>query len=188
MVSGPEYEERLRTLADYVYKLRRYDYARVAYKLMSENSLISRDGYIGLVRVAKREKKLPELIQLLKIMVEKFPADEAASNEYNYYRLLARQEIENASDSAANLYRTNPKMMAFRITYALAYLRKRDAEKAYKLLNISRLNWEELEDLRKSIRAATLINTGQVIEAQELIYSINREELFPEELELIHPY
>ena len=188
LVSGIKYEDRVTTAADYVYKLQKYNYARKAYTMMSENSLVSRAGYIGLVKVAKMELKLTEVIKLLKIMVEKFPSDEAATNEYNYYRLLAKQDIGAATTSATNLYKINPKMMAFRITLALAYMRNGRPGDAYNMLNINKLNWDELEDLRKVMRAATLIQNGQATGAQGLIDSINRAVLFPEELELIHPY
>jgi len=188
IATGANYEDRLRTTADYVYKLGRLDYARKAYQIMSRNSLVSRAGYIGLVKVAKRELKLTELITLLKTMIEKFPSDEAASNEYNYYRLLAKQEIGMATNSATNLYKINPKMMAFRITLALAYMRNGKPADAYNMLNINKLEWDELEDLRKVIRAATLIQNGQATGAKGLLESINRDALFPEELELIHPY
>ena len=79
-------------------------------------------------------------------------------------------------------------MMAFRITLALAYMRNGRPGDAYNILNINKLNWDELEDLRKAVRAATLIQNGQATGAQGLIDSINRAVLFPEELELIHPY
>ena len=134
------------------------------------------------------EKKLPEVMRLLNIMIEKFPTDESAINEHNYFQLLTKQGMRSALQSAINLHKTNPKMMAFRITLALAYLRVGSPERAYNLLNSNDLDWKKMESLRKAVRAAVLIQNGQATEAQELIKFIYRDALFPEELELFHPY
>ena len=150
----------------------------------AKNPLVAYEGYEGLVKIARNEKKLNRLTELLETMVKKFPADGKATNDYNYYRLLAREEVDTATESAFKLYRTNPRLLSYRITLALAHLRNNSPDQAYLLLDLNGLEWEELSDIRKAVRAATLLEKQQEKEAQELIDSINMDALLPEERKL----
>ena len=116
-------------------------------------------------------------------MASKFPASESATNEHNYYRLLSGEEIPEATRSALMLYRSNPKMLSYRVTLALAYLRNHDTQSAYALLNANRIEWDEQSDINKAVRAATL-KEKQPKKAEALIDTINLDSLFTEEKKL----
>ena len=188
LAPGPQFEDRLRTAAEYVLKLRRFDYARKAYKLMPPDSQIPRTNFIGMIEVAKGEHKLDEVIMLLGLLVEHVPNDASAANDYNYYRLLKNADLNQAVLDAIKLYKSNKRVLDYRVTYALAFYRDNQFKEAHLLLNTKDVDWEGFKIIsRKVVRAATLIKVGHTAEAQKLIDTINLSKLMAEEKILLAP-
>jgi len=178
------YYERLMKAGNYAEAMRYFNYAEIAYEKIKNNPLSAKQGYVALFRIARAEGKTARLGELLAEMKPSYPHEQALINDINYYNLLLGKDVEQSTASALQLYTQHPKLMAYRVTMALALLRNNEADKANALLNIPGIDWSSLQDVWKFVKVLVEVANGN----QTVALMRELRNLLPEEKQLLDDY
>ena len=114
-----------------------------------------------------------------------FEMDEAR-NDTIYLRLITGgATTEQMQKEVTDLLTRKPNMLAYRTTGALYELRRGNAAGATKLYDGWKVDWTTASERFKVVRVAALTADGRKSEAEELLATIDRKKLRPEEVALL---
>jgi len=178
--------ELLWYMARYAERLGESARAAQIYQTLARTQPEPRQAWLSLLRLHEASGDTPALIGVLAAMAERYPQDTAIRNDLAYLRLLTGTESATASAEALARLETGPRIMAYRITAALALLRGGDPAAALHILENSGIpDWSQLQPGWQAVRAATLGATGQHGQARQAARAIPAARLKPEEAALI---
>lgn len=172
-------------LAQYAEKIGANDEAIKAYRRLTEISPNLKAAFVSLVRLLEPVGHTRDVREVLRLMMERFPEETAARNDYAYLTLLLNENVEATRQIAEQLFRANPNLLAHRATLALAYLRIQQPQNAKALLAGLNIKWSEVLPGWQCVYAATLASNGDVEGARQLARQIPTKNLKPEERFLI---
>ncbi|MEY2479951.1 MAG: hypothetical protein QOI04_878 [Verrucomicrobiota bacterium] len=115
------------------------------------------------------------------------PDDPNARDQLVYLDLLLGRNIDNNFELAKKLAEQYPTRLSYRVTAALAYLRKEEAAPALKQFDGPPIDWSRTPPAWAAVYAATLAANDQTEQAREMAAKIPVEKLNREERELIAP-
>ena len=119
------------------------------------------------------------------------PDDPNAADQLAYMNLLLGGNIEASFTSAKTLAEQYPNRLSFRVTAALAYLRKHDPGMALAQFkgpaSAPPIEWQKTPPAWQAVYAATLLANEQGDAARQVIATIPVDKLSPEERALIEP-
>jgi hypothetical protein len=113
--------------------------------------------------------------------------DPNAADQLAYLNLLVRSDVDRNVATAKTLAQKYPDRLSFRVTAALGFLRQHDPGLALAQFKGPPIEWQKAPAAWRAIYAATLMANDQADAAREIIATIPRDKLSPEERALIEP-
>ena len=175
-------------LGKYAEKMGLYDEARKTYTQMAHNPDQAMAGYTALLQLEAQHGTSGELMDTLKEMMVNLPTQPEPKNDWAYLNLLLNTQVDEASKIAKSLVESDPRMLAYRTTLALACLRKNDPAGAQKVYDGLQIDWNTSPASGKLVYALVLIANGKKDQALALVHDLDRSQLRAEELELWNSY
>lgn len=180
-----EKPEVISFVAAYALRIGERDQAIRAYTTLSRRKETALEGYLGLIRSWPPNTPASEILPVYQSFVESFPNIPEAANDLTYLQLLTNRDIFDATLRALEALRKDPNTLAPLSIAALAQLRNNEPEKAEALYEGRFIAWSTAPAPWKTIRAAVLLANGKTDEANELLATIDRSQLRPEERALL---
>ena len=115
------------------------------------------------------------------------PDDPNAADQLAYLNLLMGSDIDKNAANARKLAEKYPDRLSFRVTAALGFLRQHDPGVALAQFKGPPIEWQKTPPAWRAVYAATLLANDQADAAREIIATIPRDKLSPEERALIEP-
>jgi hypothetical protein len=119
------------------------------------------------------------------------PSDPNALDQLAYLNLLLGGDLDTNFEKARSLAEQYPTRLSFRVTAALGYLRKHDPGQALAQFKgppgAPPIEWQKTAPAWRAVYAAALLANDQREAAQDIIKTIPRDLLSPQEKELIAP-
>jgi tetratricopeptide (TPR) repeat protein len=115
------------------------------------------------------------------------PDDPNAADQLAYLNLLMGSDIDKNAANARKLAEKYPDRLSFRVTAALGFLRQHDPGLALAQFKGPPIEWQKAPPAWRAVYAATLLANDQADAAREIIATIPRDKLSPEERTLIQP-
>jgi hypothetical protein len=114
------------------------------------------------------------------------PDDPNAADQLAYLNLLLGEEIDKNFAVAKKLTEQYPNRLSYRVTTALGYLRQHDPGSALAQFKApAPIDWKRTLPAWRAVYAAALLASDRNDEAHDIIATIPRDRLNPQELELI---
>jgi hypothetical protein len=113
--------------------------------------------------------------------------DPNAADQLAYLNLLALSDVDRNVVTAKTLAQKYPDRLSFRVTAALGFLRQHEPGLALAQFKGPPIEWQKAPAAWRAIYAATLMANDQADAAREIIATIPRDKLSPEERALIEP-
>jgi len=187
LAAGPSTEQML-FIGNYAEKIGRLENAEAAFTSLSMNADTARVAFEGLLRLARKRGDMEKLRAVLGKMKERWPKDDAVKNDFAYVNLLTATAVDESLAAARELVAASPASMAHRTTLALAALRKNDPAGALSVYRGLSIPWDRVGAPQRAVYAAVLGANGKTAEARIEADAVPRDQLRPEELELIKPW
>lgn len=134
-----------------------------------------------LIAILQKQGKTFELYTNLRKYTDLFPSDKSALNDALYIGFLLNNTRGNELEKAKALFKSDPTILASRMTLVLGLLRNQQPDDAIKLLDGIPVNWFEVRDRWKLIAGVALNRTGFQADAKKLEAAISPSNLLPEE-------
>jgi hypothetical protein len=115
------------------------------------------------------------------------PDDPNAADQVAYLNLLMGSDIDANVATAKKLAEKYPDRLSFRVTAALGFLRQHDPGLALAQFKGPPIEWQKTPPAWRAVYAAALLANDQADAAREIIATIPRDQLSPEERTLIEP-
>lgn len=115
------------------------------------------------------------------------PNDPNAAGQVAYLNLLAGTDVDANFDAAKALAEKYPERLSFRVTAALAYLRKHDPGLALKQFDGPPIEWQRTPPAWRAVYAAVLMANERDDEAKKITATIPADKLTLEERKLLEP-
>lgn len=145
-------------------------------------------AYQGIERVSQKSGETAMQRTAMSKIVARTPEDPNAADQLAYLSLLLGEDIDKNFAIAKNLAERYPNRLAYRATLALGYLRQHDAAAALDQFKApAPIEWKRTLPAWRAIYAAALLGTDRSEEARQIISTIPRDRLNPQERELIGP-
>jgi len=153
---------------------------------MTDNPSTARQAFAALVPIVQKRQDAEELYQLYDRMLKRLPADTVVQNDHRYFAALTgrRADVSGGRDLVAQ----EPRMLAYRITLALAHLKNGQQEAAMKVFDGITLDPSQLQPYQRAVLAAVLGTNGREAEARQLAKSVPGDVVTVQEYELIAPW
>lgn len=180
-----EKPEVISFIAAYAVRTGERDQAIKAYTTLSRRKETALEGYLGLIRCWPPNAPAAEILPIYQAFVESFPSIPEATNDLTYLQLLTNRELFDATLRALEAHRNTPNTLAPLSIAALAHMRNNEPAKAEALYEGRFIPWSTAPAPWKTIRAAVLLANGKNTEANELLATIDRSQLRPEERALL---
>ena len=114
------------------------------------------------------------------------PDDPNAADQLAYLNLLLNEDVDKNFAIAKKLADQYPNRLAYRVSIALGYLRQHDAASALAQFKApAPIDWKRTLPGWRAVYAAALLASDHNEEARDIIGSIPRDQLNPQEQELI---
>ena len=159
--------------------------ATKAYRRLTQQGALARQAFLALIRLAEADGNTRVLREIMREMTASFPQDPAPRNDLAYLNLLLEENTESAVEMASRLVEEHPKMLAYRVTLALAHLRLNQPTQAREVFDSLNVNWPAVLPGWQAVHAAVLAANGQTHAARTITRMIAQERLKPEERALI---
>lgn len=173
--------EQVLYLAQYAEKIGADTEAIRAYRRVTELLPQHRPALLALLQLVEKNGGTRDVRDVVGLIVQRFPEDASAQNDYAYLNALLGENLEAAAQTGELLVRAQPEMLAHRITLALAWLRANRAAEAAKLLTPLQLDWAQVRPGWRAVFAAVLAASGDATAAQRLVASLSKDGMRPEE-------
>ena len=180
-----EKPEVISFIAAYALRTDKREEAIKAYTTLSRRKETALEGYLGLIRSWPKNSPASELLPVYQSFIESFPNIPEAANDLTYLQLLTNQNTFEASLRALESHRKSPSALAPLSIAALAHLRANEPAKADALYAGKFIPWSTAPAPWRTIRAAVLLANDKTPEALELLATIDKTQLRPEERALL---
>jgi hypothetical protein len=180
-----EKPEVISFIAAYALRTDEREEAIKAYTTLSRRKETALEGYLGLIRSWPKNSPASELLPVYQSFIESFPNIPEAANDLTYLQLLTNQNTFEASLRALESHRNSPSALAPLSIAALAHLRANEPAKADALYAGKFIPWSTAPAPWRTIRAAVLLANDKTPEALELLATIDKTQLRPEERALL---
>ena len=187
MQLGLAYEkpEVIAFIAAYALRIGEREQAIKAYTVLSQRKETALEGYLGLIRCWPANTPAAELVPLYEKFTESFPMLTEAKTDLTYLRLLTNDKPATNAAVAMEIYKNSPTSLATLSIAALGMLKAGDPAGADDLYSEKSISWISAPAAWKVVRAAVLYSLGNKAKADELVRTINKSKLRPEERDLL---
>jgi tetratricopeptide (TPR) repeat protein len=131
---------------------------------------------------------LQQSMNIAEFMVKNDLEDPYNLNNLLYFQFLAEVQIDESVEKMRELVENYPDIYQFQLTLALGLIKAGRTNEASRLVQSTRINWEEAGTRSQMIYAVVLAASNQRVVAEGLIRNINTEELIPEEMALLEAF
>jgi len=152
---------------------------------LTENPSTAKQAFQALVPLVQKRQDAEELYQLYERMLKLLPAEAAVQNDHRYFAALTgrRADVSGARD----LVQQEPRMLAYRITLALAHLKNAQPEAAMRVFDGITLDPAQIQPYQRAVLAAVLGANGREEEARQLARTVPGDVITVQEFDLIKP-
>jgi hypothetical protein len=172
-------------IAAYALRIGEREQAVKAYTTLSHRKETALEGYLGLIRCWPQNTSAAELLPLYKEFTESFPMLSEARSDQTYLKLLTNEKPATAAAIAKEFYENSPQSLASISIAALGMLKTGNPSGADALYEGKNIAWLSAPAAWRSVRAAVLYGVGKQKEADEIVRTINKSQLRPEERALL---
>jgi len=172
-------------IASYAMQIGENDQAIKAFWTLARRKETALEGFIGLIRFWPKNSPCTELLPVYEEFLEAFPNIPEIRSDYVYLQLLADQNISAASESALGIYKSNPNTLPAVSIAALGLLKEGKIAEADAIYQSKEISWESAPLPWRAVRAAILQANGHKNEAAQIVATINKSKLRPEEIKLL---
>lgn len=158
------------------------------YRRLTRDPAAARDAFRALFRLGERTGNTRAIREWMRDYASQFPDDDAPRNDIPYLDLLLNENLDASFRAAKALHDEDPSMLAYRVTLALAYLRRDEPGSARDLFRGVTLNWAHVLPGWQAVHAAAHGRSGQIDAARAFARQIPIPRLKPEEKALIEPW
>ena len=145
-------------------------------------------AYRGTQRVSQKSGEITTQRAAMAKIAQRSPDDPNAADQLAYLNLLLNEDVDKNLAVAKKLTQQYPNRLAYRVTTALGYLRQHDAPSALaQFKGPDAIDWRKTLPSWRAVYAAALLASDHNQEAQEILKTIPRDRLNPQERELIEP-
>lgn len=153
---------------------------------LTDNPATARQALQALVPIVQKRQDAGELFGLYERMMRLMPAEPAVQNDHRYFAALTGRRADVSG--GRELVDRQPRMLAYRITLALAHLKNAQPEAAMKVFDGITLDPAQIQPYQRAILAAVLGANGRTEEARQLARSVPGDAVTVQEFELIKPW
>jgi hypothetical protein len=172
-------------IAAYALRIGEREQAVKAYTTLSHRKETALEGYLGLIRCWPQNTSAAELLPLYKEFTESFPMLSEARSDQTYLKLLTNEKPATTAAIAKEFYENSPQSLASISIAALGMLKTGNPSGADALYEGKNIAWLSAPAAWRSVRAAVLYGVGKQKEADEIVRTINKSQLRPEERALL---
>jgi hypothetical protein len=179
---------KLRFVANFAEQSRATASALKAYEQLSRFPEHADFAYRGIERVSQKSGETTLQRTAMSKIVARTPEDPNAADQLAYLNLLLNEEVDKNFAVAKKLTDQYPNRLSYRVTAALGYLREHEAASALAQFKAPvPIDWKRTLPAWRAVYAATLLASDRNDEARDIIATIPRDRLNPQERELIEP-
>jgi len=140
----------------------------------------------GTQRVSQKSGETAAQRAAMAKITTRTPDDPNAADQLAYLSLLLNEDVDKNFAVAKKLAEQYPNRLAFRVTAALGYLRQHDPASALAQFKAPEpIDWKRTLPAWRVVYASALLASDRNEEAREIIATIPRDQLNPQEQELI---
>ena len=136
--------EKLWFLVDYAGKLGLVPQAQETLEHLTELPGDTRKAYEKWLVLEQRQGNVTGMNEVLGRMSEYYAKDDAVLNDFLYTNFLLKKDVKSSLERAIKLQKTDPNLLAYRITLALGYMRVNEPQKALMLFEGFKVPWGEV--------------------------------------------
>ena len=177
---------KLRFVANFAEQSRATAAALKAYEHLARFPEHADFAYRGTQRVSQRSGDTAAQRAAMSKISARAPEDPNAADQLAYLNLLLGEDVDQNFSVAKKLAEQYPNRLSYRVTTALGYLRQHDPASALaQFKGPVSIDWKRTLPAWRAVYAAALFASDRDDEARNIIASIPRDRLNPQERELI---
>jgi hypothetical protein len=177
---------KLRFVANFAEQSRATAAALKAYEQLARFPEHADFAYRGTQRVSQRIGDTTAQRAVMSKISARAPEDPNAADQLAYLNLLLGEDVDQNFAVAKKLAEQYPNRLSYRVTTALGYLRQHDPASALaQFKGPVSIDWKRTLPAWRAVYAAALLASDRNNEARDIIASISRDRLNPQERELI---
>ena len=177
---------KLRFVANFAEQSRATAAALKAYEQLARFPEHADFAYRGTQRVSQRSGDTAAQRAAMSKISARAPEDPNAADQLAYLNLLLGEDVDQNFAVAKKLAEQYPNRLSYRVTTALGYLRQHDPASALaQFKGPVSIDWKRTLPAWRAVYAAALLASDRNDEARDIIASIPRDRLNPQERELI---
>jgi len=179
---------KLRFVANFAEQSRATAAALKAYEQLARFPEQADLAYRGTQRVSQKSGETTTQRTAMSKISARSPDDPNATDQLAYLNLLLSEDVDKNLAVAKKLAEQYPNRLSYRVTAALGYLRQHDPASALAQFNApAPIDWRRTLPAWRAVYAAALLASDRNEEARDIIKTIPRDRLNPQERELIEP-
>jgi len=184
LAAGDPY--KLRFVANFAEQSRATAAALKAYEQLARFPEHADFAYRGTQRVSQRSGDTAVQRTAMSKISARAPEDPNAADQLAYLNLLLGEDVDQNFAVAKKLAEQYPSRLSYRVTTALGYLRQHDPASAMaQFKGPVSIDWKRTLPAWRAVYAAALLASDRNDEARDIIATIPRDRLNPQERELI---
>ena len=153
-----------------------------------KGTLVIDPAYLGIQRVSQKSGETAAQRAAMSKISARAPDDPNAADQLAYLSLLLGEDVDKSFAVAKKLTEQYPNRLSYRVTTALGYLRQHDPASALAQFKApAPIDWKRTLPAWRAVYAAALLASDRNDEAGDIIATIPRDRLNPQERELIEP-
>ena len=177
---------KLRFVANFAEQSRATAAALKAYEQLARFPEHADFAYRGTQRVSQRSGDTAAQRAAMSKISARAPEDPNAADQLAYLNLLLGEDVDQNFAVAKKLAEQYPNRLSYRVTTALGYLRQHDPASALaQFKGPVSIDWTRTLPAWRAVYAAALFASDRNDEARNIIATISRDRLNPQERELI---
>jgi len=177
---------KLRFVANFAEQSRATAAALKAYEQLARFPEQADFAYRGTQRVSQRSGDTAAQRAAMSKISARAPEDPNAADQLAYLNLLLGEDVDQNFAVAKKLAEQYPNRLSYRVTTALGYLRQHDPASALaQFKGPVSIDWKRTLPAWRAVYAAALFASDRNDEARDIIATISRDRLNPQERELI---
>ena len=177
---------KLRFVANFAEQSRATAAALKAYEQLARFPEHADFAYRGTQRVSQRSGDTAAQRAATSKISARAPEDPNAADQLAYLNLLLGEDVDQNFSVAKKLAEQYPNRLSYRVTTALGYLRQHDPASAMaQFKGPVSIDWKRTLPAWRAVYAAALLASDRNDEARDIIATIPRDRLNPQERELI---
>ncbi len=177
---------KLRFVANFAEQSRATAAALKAYEHLARFPEHADFAYRGTQRVSQRSGDTAAERAAMSKISARAPEDPNAADQLAYLNLLLGEDVDQNFAVAKKLAEQYPNRLSYRVTTALGYLRQHDPASAMaQFKGPVSIDWKRTLPAWRAVYAAALLASDRNDEARDIIATISRNRLNPQERELI---